>query len=219
MKEKLIIMIIKKEFNLFCEVFPNENISIRQNFIQYLNRFHNLRFNLTIGNWDVFKFGCLEILRSGFYGLVGLNSVKIPNGVWTIRSSAFNCSPNLKSIDMSEIKNEVSIESFVFANCANLSDVKLPNSLTCIGRGCFSFCINLKEIHIPESVTFIGDSAFSNCINLEKINIPKNVERISRDTFENCTNLTVYLEKGSHLENSIVFLKAVHNCKGVKIYE
>lgn len=172
-------MIIKKEFKLFYGVLPNENIGIRPNYIQYLNKFHNLRFSLTIEDWDVFKFGCLEILRKGFYGIVGLNSIKIPNGVCTIRSDAFNYSSNLKSIDMSEIKNEVSIESFVFANCASLSDVKLPNSLTRIGRGCFSFCINLKEIHIPESVTFIGDFAFSNCVNLEKINIPKNVECIS----------------------------------------
>ena len=39
--------------------------------------------------------------------------------------------------------------------------IRIPNSITAIGKDAFYHCESLKEIVIPKSVTSIGENAFS----------------------------------------------------------
>ncbi len=61
-----------------------------------------------------------------------------------------------------------------FSDCARLTSVTIPGSVTSIGRGAFYGCTGLTSITIPDSVTSIGDYAFCGCVNLSIIMVDEN---------------------------------------------
>lgn len=69
-----------------------------------------------------------------------------------------------------------------FKACTNLSEVKLPNSITVIEKEAFSGCKNLTEVKLPTALTLIGQQAFMNC-GLTEITIPVNVKTIEKEAF------------------------------------
>ena len=73
---------------------------------------------------------------------------------------------------------------------SNITEIHLPDSLTCIGKGAFAFCYKLTDIAIPKGVAIIGDSAFLGCIKLTDITIPKGVTSIGDSAFLSCMGLT-----------------------------
>lgn len=63
-------------------------------------------------------------------------------------------------------------------NGYELTSVSLPASLTSIGSSAFANCSNLSEINIPESVLEIGDSAFSGTA-ITSIYIPASISTLN----------------------------------------
>ena len=59
-----------------------------------------------------------------------------------------------------------------------------------IGKYMFAVCANLKEIVLPNGITSIGVSAFSGCGTLTSIDIPNSVTSIKLDAFDSCDALT-----------------------------
>ena len=59
----------------------------------------------------------------------------------------------------------------------NLRSVRIPESVTKIGKVAFANCLNLKEITIPNSVTSIGDAAFQSCLALTKVKMSENIPK------------------------------------------
>lgn len=56
----------------------------------------------------------------------------------------------------------------------NVFTLKIPKThdgkpVTAIGKSAFANCKNITKVKIPESVTFIGDHAFDNCASLVDI--------------------------------------------------
>lgn len=107
----------------------------------------------------------------------------------------------------------VSIGEKAFAECFDLSDVIIPNSVTEIGDSAFCDAhlwngfgsleipnsvtvigdyafsrARLESIEIPNSVTMIGDYAFSGA-DLESIEIPNSVTVIGEGVFSGCSYL------------------------------
>jgi len=76
-------------------------------------------------------------------------------------------------------------ENFCFAQCSELSSIKLPRSLRSIPNGCFSGCVALKEIEIPNTVREICSTAFMSS-QLSSIYIPDNVTKIGYGCFSHC---------------------------------
>ena len=74
-----------------------------------------------------------------------------------------------------------------------VTDVVIPEGVTCIGDSAFSRCQLLTNITIPESVTRIGDWAFEYCESLTSITIPEGVTRIGIGVFIGCclTSITI----------------------------
>lgn len=94
------------------------------------------------------------------------------------------------SVSDSSLSGINKIEDFTFFNCKTVSELKLPDTVTEIGKEAFKFsCItniyganklvkieesafessNLNNITIPESVTYIGNFAFYNCCAIEEV--------------------------------------------------
>ncbi len=65
---------------------------------------------------------------------------------------------------------------------SSLSSVKLPESLTRIGRGAFSNCFKIRNIKIPNNVRLIDDYAFAN-VPIEELSIPASCDRIGENSF------------------------------------
>ena len=127
----------------------------------------------------------------------------------------------------------VSIGEKAFAECFDLSDViipnsvteigdsafcdahlwngfgslEIPNSVTVIGEGVFSDA-SLRSIEIPNSVTVIGRAAFSGA-DLESIEIPNSVMVIGEDAFHGS-----YL-RSIEIPNSVteIGMEAFSNCR------
>jgi hypothetical protein len=77
-----------------------------------------------------------------------------------------------------------------FSNYAELTSIKIPNSITKINNRAFATCRKLTNIQIPNSVTSIGYTAFRSCSSLTSITIPQGITRIERSMFESCATLT-----------------------------
>ena len=85
------------------------------------------------------------------------------------------------------------IESNVFYECENLTDITIPNSVTSIGKEAFYDCTGLTTITIPNSVTNIGSSAFRGCSNLAYVFIPNSVTNIEDYVFYDCPSLELVI--------------------------
>lgn len=76
-----------------------------------------------------------------------------------------------------------------FANCKNLTEITIPDSVTSIADEAFSSCSSLRSISIPDSVGTIEQYAFSGCSSLKSVVLPKGITRIATGTFSRCKGL------------------------------
>lgn len=91
------------------------------------------------------------------------------------------------------------IATGAFAECVNLEDLVLPNSVKYIGNKAFAECSSLKKINLPNSIEVIEDEAFADCYALESVIIPDSVKSIGRYVFQVVKNLpyTTQVQKPS----------------------
>ena len=83
-----------------------------------------------------------------------------------------------------------SVGNAMFESCSALEEIRLPQSLTCIGAMAFAYT-GVKEIVIPENVTVIGSGAFSHCQNLRAVTcLGRHAMEIGTDTFYDTPFLT-----------------------------
>lgn len=102
----------------------------------------------------------------------------------------FNCA-DLTSVS---IPNTVTIiRDFAFQWCTGMTSVFIPSSVSEIGNRAFECCTSLTSITIPDSVTEIGESAFSGCSSLTSVTIPNSVTEIKKSAFQYCglTSVTI----------------------------
>lgn len=127
--------------------------------------------NTVIENFDEFEkftnpnFTVLPI--NSFQGCSNLKSIKMPN--------------NIVDIQKGQIANDG-----VFANCTQLTDVKLSENLSIIGKGSFQNCSSLQSINIPASIKKIDANAFSNCTSLTSVILNDGLKAISYGAFFEC---------------------------------
>ena len=89
----------------------------------------------------------------------GLESVNIPEGVTSIKDSAFSYCTHLTSIHFPQ--SLTSINDWAFEYCVELTEAVLPSNLQSIKNGAFSGCKN-AEIKLPESITTIEHRVFGS---------------------------------------------------------
>ncbi len=104
--------------------------------------------------------------------------VHVPKGVATRK----------KKLIMADLRNALTIGDEAFAECANLEEVKLPQTLKRIKRRTFYKCKKLAAVTLPKDLKEIGIQAFYFC-GLERVIIPDGVETIGEGAFLNCKKL------------------------------
>ena len=148
-----------------------------------------------------------EIGNGVFYNCRSLKSIVIPESVTRIGSGAFDGTPLYQDESnwecgilylgnnlikaVNTLSGEISIKpgtkiisDWAFFGCSDLICVRIPNSVTSIGRCAFQGCENLTNITIPQGTTYISSSAFQDCSNLTSITIPPSVIGIGDDAFK-----------------------------------
>ena len=117
--------------------------------------------------------------------------------------------PHLKGESYTIPSSVASIGYWSFVGCG-LTNLMIPDSVTCIESVAFGACRGLRNVTIPDSVTNIGDLAFNWCTNLasvkigtcigrgmfffcyrlDNVTISSNVTSIGDGAFYNCTSLS-----------------------------
>ena len=117
-----------------------------------------------------------------------VKNVILGNSVVSIGTYAFyNCS-NLTSIHIPESVTDIG--NYALRSCKSLSSIYIPEGVTSIGNYAFYYCTSLTSVYIPEGVTSIGRYAFTYCTSLTSVNIPEGVTSIGEAMFMKCSSLT-----------------------------
>lgn len=129
-----------------------------------------------------------------FYRCQSIESVVVPDSVFTIGDRAFTGCYALSTVDMSD--NVTSIGASAFDECVALESIDLTDSITVIGESAFYSCSKLKEITIPAGVESLMGT-FGNCIALKEVTVPSKVKIVGYHTFSYCRGLeSVVFEEG-----------------------
>ena len=156
--------------------------------------------------------GLVTIGTRAFYNCK-LDSITIPSTVTSIGNAAFKSNPTTKVIwlpanctagssDSAPFYSTSSkITSFVFGDqvqtipaylCYNMSlldSVKIPETVTSIGRNTFMSCTSLDSLIFPHGLKTIATSILEGCTSLQKVVIPPSVTTINTDAFYGCSGL------------------------------
>lgn len=84
---------------------------------------------------------------------------------WFYWFTKLNSIEGMENLNADHVKEQ----AYMFGNCENLKDIKLPAGLKLIGSSMFTNCKSLKSVVIPSSVSSIDNYAFYDCKNLTTI--------------------------------------------------
>lgn len=126
-----------------------------------------------------------ESKTSPFYDNRQIKEVEISDGITTLGEYIFDHCTQLSSIKLPKTLTIIGKFAFYYTN---IKKIELPDSLEQIGDNAFELS-NITEISIPEKVTTINDYAFSSCFDLKTINLPDNLISIGVLAFSYCKDL------------------------------
>lgn len=108
-----------------------------------------------------------------------------------------------------ELLSVTGIADYTFADCSNLSSVKLPSTIRSIGFEAFRGCRNIPSINV-ENVTMFCGLSFKDCSSLTSISFSNNLRYLG-DSFVNCTSLSSPIT----LPSSLVLCPSFTNCSSL----
>ena len=135
------------------------------------------------------------IEQEAFSHARSLEKVSFPDSIDYIPVACFHGCTSLRSIELNKVET---ISHGAFAQCNALASLKLPETLTAIGRSAFAGCAGITEVTIPTSVTFIADNVFVECGKLKEIYLlrTKPIEIESENAFPR-QSCRINIPKGS----------------------
>ena len=132
-----------------------------------------------------------------FFGLRGLKSIVLPDGLQSIGNYAFGKCKSLSSVTLPNRLQSIGNRAFYY--CESLSSVSLPDDLQTIGNGTFYYCCSLSSVSLPDGLQSIGDYVFSGCSSLASVYANMKVPvKIKETTFDKITMryATLYVPQG-----------------------
>ena len=131
---------------------------------------------------------------NGDYGLstcTNLKEVILERGITAISNAGPSSFANCKNLTTIKLPNTLTTIGYnTFANCSSLVSINLPYSLTTIGTGAFEDCSSLTSVTLPNSITSIGDDAFHGCSSLTSVTLSNSITSIGYAAFRGCSSLT-----------------------------
>ena len=185
--------------------------------------------------------GITKIGWNNFWGCVNLESIRWPDTLRSVYSSAFEGCTSLEEVTLPACVNEwfdfvfagctglkkVTLEpgvqfgepegyhygSNMFRDCTMLETVVLPENMKVIPERFLLGCPNIREFRIPEGVVAFGSYPAFMCP--EKVTLPGSVKYLTYGAFEGCTTLEeLQLPEGlESIEEAFV------GCKNLKSLE
>ncbi len=135
--------------------------------------------------------------EDGTYTITGYNDfhtdvVNVPekiNGVkvTAIGSGAFQTKANITTVKIPD--TITSIGAMAFYGCKKLNSVVMGNGVISIGSKAFNSCTALTSIHL-KNVQIVGEYAFYGCTALEEINCGGSLKVIGKHAFNKCAAVT-----------------------------
>ena len=143
-------------------------------------------------------------------------SVKIPGEidgykVTAIAEKAFAECENLKEVILPDSITDMG--EGVFYGCTALEKVRFSDGIEEVPENTFCYCTSLKDVELPESVKTISSYAFAYCISLDEFRLPPTIGTIKSSAFY-CSQLSddfVIPDVVTHLEST-----AFYSCAGME---
>lgn len=145
-----------------------------------------------------------EINNYAFY-TAGIKYLTLPERISSVGIKVFAKT----DIETTDIPENFTLGSEMFAGCQKLHSVNLLGSHITIPERCFCNCINLTEIDITKTA-FIKNEAFCGCQNLSVSTIPADT-LVSASAFEETGVTDVVIEDISKIDNRVFA-----DCKSLK---
>lgn len=117
-----------------------------------------------------------------------------------------------------EGKTVVAIAPDAFARQNEIVSIKLPVSVTVIGKNAFAWCRSLKVV-IASGILDIGAKAFIGCDSLSDLALGKKLRRIGVKAFAYCPSLTSALLPNSICEMGVSAFEGCRNLNTVVLPE
>ena len=134
----------------------------------------------------------------------GKGIITFDGEITTMPKMAFNNCAQLTNIAIPD--SVTTIGNSAFKRCSNLSNITIPDSITTIEVQAFYWCGNLTNITIPNNVVSIGDGAFIGCSSMTSITIPNSVTLIGDGVFTGCSSLTSFYGKSASSDNRYLII-------------
>lgn len=113
----------------------------------------------------------VKVIEDYAFSRTSLESIKMPNGLESINTGAFEGCKDLLSVEIPQSVKEIGM--FAFQNCAKITNVVVPDNVTELNSYAFGYCVNLRDINIGASVNEIEGSAFTGCTSLQSFIVNK----------------------------------------------
>lgn len=130
----------------------------------------------------------LYIDNLAFQGNEQIESIVLPETVFSIGSGAFYECTNLKEVTLPE--SLIRMGDKAFYGCTSLTSIELPGAMVETGQCTFEKCTALTTVTISEGTTTISDCSFFGCTSLTTVNLPATLTQINRLAFYQCKALT-----------------------------
>ena len=131
----------------------------------------------------------ITVIGENAFSETKIKSITIPDTVNSVSSSAFADCPNLTTIKLP--RNSISVGKNAFRNCKALTDVFVE----WVEDSAFEGCTNLKTVTIPNAATSkyrtFGSCAFKDCTSLQEVTIDDSAVslNVGAYAFEGCISL------------------------------
>lgn len=100
-----------------------------------------------------------------------------------------------------------------FKDCATISSITIPNTVTNIDSNAFENCTGLTTVTLPNKLYAIGTFAFKGCTSLTGITLPESVQHIDDGAFQNCANLSSVTAKKDTASITHLGVNVFKDCK------
>ena len=99
------------------------------------------------------------------------------------------CPPKVSITEYTLPEDVEEIAESAFADCGSIEKIILGDTLSALGKWCFSGCSTLRSVSIPGSVKTIPEAAFWGCGALETVELRDGIKHIGANAFYGCEKL------------------------------